>query len=45
LHRIQTARVEGDYKEKVFNREDVKSMIDDGKEALVTIEKHLNLHE
>ena len=25
LHRIQTARVEGDYKEKVFNREDVKS--------------------
>ena len=25
LHRIQTARVEGDYKEKVFSREDVKS--------------------
>ncbi len=45
LHRIQTARVEGDYKEKVFNREDVKSLIDDGKEALVTIEKYLNLHE
>ena len=44
LHRIQTARVEGDYKEKVFSREDVKSLIDDGKEALVTIEKHLNLH-
>ena len=45
LHRIQTARVEGDYKEKVFNREDVKSLIDDGREALVTIEKFLNLHE
>lgn len=45
LHRIQTARVEGDYKEKVFNREDVKSLIDGGKEALVTIEKYLNLHE
>jgi len=44
LHRIQTARVEGDYKEKAFNREDVKSLIDDGKEALVTIEKYLNLH-
>jgi len=45
LHRIQTARVEGDYKEKVFCREDVKSLIDDGKEALVAIEKFLNLHE
>ncbi len=45
LHRIQTARVEGDYKEKVFTREDVKSLIEDGKEALVTIEKYLNLHE
>ncbi len=41
LHRIQTARVEGDYKEKVFNREDVKSLIEDGKEALVTIEEYL----
>jgi uncharacterized protein (UPF0332 family) len=45
LHRIQTARVEGDYKEKVFFREDVKSLIDDGSEALVNIEKFLNLHE
>ena len=45
LHRIQTARVEGDYKEKVFCREDVKSLIDDGSEALVNIEKFLNLHE
>lgn len=45
LHRIQTARVEGDYKEKVFSREDVISLIDDGKEVLMTIEKYLNLHE
>jgi len=45
LHRIQTARVEGDYKEKVFNREEVKNLIEDGREALVAIEKFLNLHE
>jgi uncharacterized protein (UPF0332 family) len=45
LHRIQTARVEGDYKEKVFSREDVKCLIDDGREALLAIEKFLNLHE
>lgn|GEM_PF-2449821 len=45
MHRIQTARVEGDYKEKVFNREEVKNLIEDGREALVAIEKFLNLHE
>ncbi len=45
LHRIQTARVEGDYKEKVFNREDVKGLIYNGRETLVAIEKFLNLHE
>jgi uncharacterized protein (UPF0332 family) len=43
LHRIQTARVEGDYKEIAFNREDVNSLICDGIEALSTIEKFLNL--
>ncbi len=45
LHEIQTARVEGDYKEKTFEKEDVKELIDSGMKTLSTIEEFLNIRK
>jgi len=42
LHEIQTARIEGDYKEKSFEKEEVKELIENCKKTLKTIEDHLS---
>jgi len=41
LHEIQTARVEGDYKEKEFTKEEAEELIENGEKALAAMEEFL----
>jgi len=41
LHRLQTARVEGDYKGKEFTKEEVVELIEQGEKVLTAMENLL----